>query len=166
MTRLDAEDREAIRQVIYHYCRGIDRGDRATLEACYWPNAVDDHGTVVAEAGGFIDIALETTRPMTTVHMIGNVLIEPGPTPATARVESYFQATHRLPAGEEWTLLGRYLDRFEQRAGQWRIAARFLAIDHERRQPVTAPSADFTPRSEARGGKHPDDPLYRWLLND
>ncbi len=161
-------DCEAIRQLIYAYCRGIDRCDRETLQRCYWPESIDDHITFVGPAAEFIDLALATVRPLVTQHMIGNVLIESTGETA-ARVESYFQATHRLPAqvgaGEvEWVLLGRYLDRVERRGGEWRILHRMVAIDHERRAPVTAPDASFIPREEAIGGKKPDDPLYRFLL--
>ena len=163
------EECEAIRQVIYGYCRGIDRCDREALERCYWPEAIDDHATYVGPAAEFIGFALAAVRPMVTQHMIGNVLIESAGDDA-ARVESYFQAIHRLPAQDgappmEWVLYGRYLDRFERRDGEWRILHRMLAIEHERRMPVTAPDPSFIPRPEAVGGKKPDDPLYRFLLN-
>jgi len=161
-------DCEAIRQVIYRYCRGIDRCDREALQSCYWPDAIDDHAAFVGPAGEFIELALAAVRPMVTQHMIGNLLIE-SRGPESSVVESYFQATHRLPAearGEqmEWTLFGRYLDRFERRDGEWRILHRLVAVDHERRMPVTPPDPGFQPRTDVIGGNKPDDPLYRFLL--
>lgn len=159
-----ADDCEAIRQALYRYCRGIDRCDREALESCYWPEAIDDHASFRGPAAEFIDVALTATRSMTTAHMIGNVLIESDGENG-ARVESYFHATHRLPdTGEgpsEWTLIGRYLDRFARRDGEWRILDRMVVVDHERRSAVTAPNDDFQPRPEALGHKKPDDPLYR-----
>jgi SnoaL-like domain len=154
---LPPADCEAIRQVIYRYCRGIDRADRDILESCYWPDAIDDHGVAACSAAEFIDICLAAVQHMVTVHMIGNVLIEDGGHD-TALVESYFHATHRLPdadgSGErEWTLLGRYLDRFEPRDGQWRIISRVVAVDHERSVTATLPTSQFVPRAEVIGGK-------------
>ena len=37
-------DREAIRDCLYRYCRGIDRADEAALRSAYWPDATDCHG--------------------------------------------------------------------------------------------------------------------------
>ena len=36
-------DREAIRDCLHRYCRGIDRCDVETLRSVYWPEAVDNH---------------------------------------------------------------------------------------------------------------------------
>ena len=33
-------DREAIRECLYRYCRGIDRLDEAALRSSYWPDAI------------------------------------------------------------------------------------------------------------------------------
>jgi hypothetical protein len=164
---LPPADCEAIRQVLYRYCRGIDRVDREALETCYWPDAHDDHGAFAADAPDFIAQVIAMVRDVPTVHMLGNILIEPGERPGTARVESYLQATHRLPRPDgsevEWTLIGRYLDRFEQRDGEWRIFRRFLVMDHERTTPVSPPATHFPVGPRSRGGNKPDDPVYTWL---
>lgn len=55
MTLDELLDREAIRDCLARYCRGVDRLDRALLLSTYWPGAEDDHGSaplsVTAEGG-------------------------------------------------------------------------------------------------------------------
>src|SRR5579862_3908887 len=36
-------DREAIRDCLYRYCRGVDRCDMELLRSAYWPGAMDTH---------------------------------------------------------------------------------------------------------------------------
>ena len=50
-------DREAIRECIFSYCRGIDRADEDALRGSYWPDATDSHGPWKGSAASFIDTA-------------------------------------------------------------------------------------------------------------
>ena len=52
-------DREAIRDCLYRYCRGIDRLDEQALRSAYWEDATDRHGAYQGPASGFIQHALE-----------------------------------------------------------------------------------------------------------
>ena len=36
-------DREAIRDCLHRYCRGVDRCDEDMLRSAYWEDAHDDH---------------------------------------------------------------------------------------------------------------------------
>ena len=38
-----ADDREAIRDCLYRYSRGVDRCDEDMLRSVYWEDAIDDH---------------------------------------------------------------------------------------------------------------------------
>ena len=70
-------DREAIRECLYRYCRGIDRLDEAALRSAYWPDATDRHGPYQGSAAGFIDWALAKLQGGgRLVHFLGNILIE------------------------------------------------------------------------------------------
>jgi hypothetical protein len=162
-------DREAIRDCLYRYCRGIDRCDEAALRSAYWEDATDCHGAWNGSAGGFIDQALAKLRQGgRRVHQITNVLIELHGD--AAAVESSFFALQTMAAqpAQQTFLCGRYVDRFERRAGQWRVAARTVVYDwiEERARPELARDdpALFGPR-QPNGLAAPDDMVYRLLEN-
>src|SRR6266702_5948608 len=70
-------DREAIRDCIYRYCRGIDRADEAALRSSYWPDATDRHGPYAGSVEGFFQWAREVFKTdARNVHRVSNVLIE------------------------------------------------------------------------------------------
>lgn len=160
-------DREAIRDCLYRYCRGIDRCDEQALRSAYWPDATDRHGAYQGSAAGFIDFALaKLPKSGRMVHNINNILIELRSD--VAAVESYFVAFQEEPAAQggtqETLLCGRYADRFEKRDGEWRIAARTVTYDWMRSSPLPGGLAAerFGPR-QPTGGRKPDDPVYELL---
>jgi hypothetical protein len=160
-------DRESIRECLYRYCRGIDRADEALLRSTYWPDATDCHGAYRGSADGFIVQAIgNLQRGGRGVHQVSNVLIELHGD--VAAVESSFLA---LQAGasqpeRETFLAGRYLDRFERRGGQWRVAERTVVYDwiEERTRPELADDdvSLFSAR-QPTGKRSVDDPVYALL---
>lgn len=161
-------DREAIRDCIFRYCRGIDRADEAALRSAYWPDAHDCHGAYRGSAEGFIQAALGIfkTGPR-NVHQVSNILIEFAG-PITAMVESYFNALQRGPDAQgrvrQFLLAGRYCDRFEKRDGEWRVADRTVVYDwvEEQTPPESDEATRFGPRNPI-GSPYPDDPIYSLL---
>jgi hypothetical protein len=160
-------DREAIRECLYRYCRGIDRADEDALRAAYWEDATDCHGAWNGDAAGFIDQALRKLREGgRRVHQVNNIAIELRGD--VAAVESAFlalQASASSPRRETF-LCGRYVDRFERRRGEWRIAARTVVYDwiEERDRPELAQDDPtlFGSR-QPNGSAAPSDPIYRLL---
>ncbi|MDN2582084.1 nuclear transport factor 2 family protein [Aquibium sp. ELW1220] len=162
---LELLDREAIRDCIYRYCRGIDRADEAALRSSYWEDAHDCHGAYNGSAEGFIRHAVEVFRAgPRNVHQVSNILIE-FTGPDVAVVESYFSALQRGPdragALRQYLLAGRYCDRFEKRGGEWRVADRVVAYDwvEEQQPPAEDEAARFGPRRPI-GTAFPDDAIY------
>lgn len=160
-------DREQIREVLYRYCRGIDRADETILRSVAWPEGQDRHGAFEGTAAQFVDWAVKTLPHIErSVHQVHNVIIELHGDRAT--VESSFTALHRQPnARRELVVLqmcGRYLDLFEKRSGEWRIADRTVVFDWLEELPPTpgAPDARFGTQRPI-GGRYPDDPLYAHL---
>jgi SnoaL-like protein len=129
-------DREAIRDVLMRYSHGVDRCDGEVLKTVYWPEAIDDHGRFVGKRDEFIAWVMPHLLAMgSTQHFLGNILIRIDG--MVANSETYFQAFHRMensdgkPA-EDLVICGRYLDRMEKRAKEWRLAHRVVAFDHFR----------------------------------
>jgi hypothetical protein len=132
------EDRQAIHDVIIRYCRGVDRSDPNLVLSAFHDDAIDNHFGVVLpfrEAIGTLKSARSGSAPSKTksMHNICNILIELDGD--IARCETYVTVIVRIPhEGKDidWTHAGRYVDRFERRNGDWRIAYRTVVYDLER----------------------------------
>jgi hypothetical protein len=157
-------DREAIRECIFRYCRGIDRQDEKALRSAYWPDASDKHGPFNGSATAFVDYALARLRSSDrSVHHVTNMSVTLAGTQAAA--ETYWLALQREPdaAGtlKEVFMSGRYIDRFEKRGDEWRIAARTVMYDWMR--PLGTPPGTERERMGPRapnGSNYPHDPVY------
>jgi len=160
-------DREAIRECLYRYSRGVDRLDADMIRSAYWPDAVDEHLDFAGNAEEFIAWSFPIMGTMDqTMHMIGNVLMRIEGD--RADVESYFYGYHRVngPDGNKADVIGagRYLDNFEKRGDEWRIARRFVQTDWFRQYPDSADwEAGMLGMKIGLGGRHPDDLSYQRL---
>jgi hypothetical protein len=136
----DLISRQQIADVIYQYARGIDRLDFDLVRSCYHADAYDDHGSFKGSVEEFITAAQSFLPKWTiTQHFMGNMLIELEGD--KARAETYAVAYHRREDAEgngKDDVMGiRYVDRFERRLGEWKIAHRVVATDWRRIDPVS-----------------------------
>lgn len=129
----ELEAREAIRDVLGRYCRAIDRLDHALLLSCYHPDAVDEHGFFTTHSGkDFADRAIPATEAAfeRTYYSLGTILINVEGSCATSESYCFSPKILREPdeEGRRHMRIGgvRFLDRFECRNGEWRIAYRRL----------------------------------------
>lgn len=133
-------DKDEIKDVLFTYCRGIDRCDEALLRSVYHPGATDDHGLFAGTAEAFVDWLLPVLQGFAaTQHTLGNILIALDGD--RAHVESYYNAFHRVPepSGDRDVIVaGRYVDDFERRAGVWKIRARQVLCDWTRNEAAAA----------------------------
>lgn len=159
-------DREAIRDVLMRYCRGIDRFDEDLIRSAYWPDAHDDHLDFAGTVEEFIVYAKPIMQAMRySQHLLGNILIAIEGN--TAEVESYFQGYHSVPneLGERADVIagGRYLDRFEKRNDEWRILKRFVITDWYRTAPADKLWQPFGNPDVVRGEQKPADRSYTFF---
>jgi ketosteroid isomerase-like protein len=126
----ELHDKQAIREVISNYSRGLDRKDRDLLQSCYHPDALDDHGMYVGGPGDFFEWAdlshlryFRTHQHVLTNHtcsLEGDV----------AHTETYWMFAGMAEGEDKLAMFGgRYVDRLEKRNGQWRIAARKCVLE-------------------------------------
>jgi hypothetical protein len=123
------KDRADILDCMNRYTRGADRLDRELLLSAYHPDATDDRGAFTGGPEARVDWLLAFLRTLAhTSHHISNFTFEIDGD--VAHCESYVITT-LLPEGSETVTIGgaRYIDRFERRAGEWRIAHREAVMD-------------------------------------
>lgn len=124
-------DRDKIRDCLARLSRGEDRRDAGLLKSSYWPEASDDHGVFVGTAEEFLAWVVPGMPSIpVTLHTLGQSLIVS--LGSTAKVETHVTAYHRIDMGGEHrdiVIGGRYLDRFEKRGHEWRIAHRTMLYD-------------------------------------
>lgn len=135
-------DKDQITDVMARYLRGVDRCDEVLIASAYHPDAVDEHsyqrlsGT---EVGPFLVDRMRTLYKA-TLHCQLNSRIEVHGN--VAHGETYFVAwLLRADNGDEVIDQpeGRYIDRFERRDGEWRIAHRIVLPEMAGRFDHTTP---------------------------
>lgn len=120
-------DRQRIGDVVKRLARGTDRLDRALMILCYHPDGFDDHNAFRGSAPEFADWVCEVLAMyVATHHVVADPLIRLDGD--VAHVDTYCEA-HHVGVDSDMVLGLRYLDRFERRAGEWRIARRVCAFD-------------------------------------
>lgn len=157
----------AIRKTLMRYFRGVDRKDFAMIASAYHPDAFDDHGRYKGDIPGLIEWIRERHETMDqAMHFAGNVLIEVQD--KVAIVETYslcFQHlrmegmawANRDPVYRKVTVCFRYIDRFEERNGEWKIAYRICAYDWAKETLEQLPTDSV--REMAKRSR--DDAIYR-----
>ena len=137
-------DKQALHEIAMRYARAIDRRDRELLLSLYHDDSIDHHGTMFK--GGpvaYADWQPEVMAPFAvTAHYITNTDYRIDGDRAEG--ELYFIAYHRMEVeAKEVMIGGRYLDRYERRAGEWKIAHRTLVWDFARSNPLDADQLGF-----------------------
>ena len=141
MTLQDVIDRQEIYDTLMRYTHSMDRLDDDMLRSVFWPDAVVAFPSDVYQGDvmGFLDnfllrqLHVEFSR---TQHFVGNFRCEIEGD--VAYVEAYLMANHRGTAEHyKWAnkhviLWGRYIQRYERRDGEWKIAEHRLLIDFEK----------------------------------
>jgi ketosteroid isomerase-like protein len=154
-------DKQEIRDVLTRYCRGVDRVDVDLINSVYHPDATDSHGLPPGGDFGqlFVGVMAQSDRAL---HFISNETIELDGD--VAHCETYVHAVlyHDYTfkgEGEGTTaehVYARYIDRFERRNSEWKIASRVVLVDSRQTDRITMPR----PLQQVSLRSH-DDPSYQ-----
>lgn len=172
-------DRMQIQHVMYCWCRSVDRLDYEGMRAVFHPDAIDTHGAYNGPVDGLIHWVRNRHNNIPfSMHAVSNMLIEFAG-PDLALVETYVRTTQRYPAearekldqlaggkagagegGMDLMTCSRYVDRFERRKGEWRIASRTLVADWKQFVPVPV-NLPVPPKGWETGRRDQEDFVFR-----
>ena len=154
-------DRAAITDLIYRYCRAMDRIDHELGYSIWHDDGTADYGAdvYVGSGRGFIDhVCRQHAGLLAHSHQVTNIIIEVDGHRAGS--EAYVTATLRMMRGETLTQMmvwSRYIDTWSKRDGRWGIDHRISVIDFDEIRAVTPM------RMTSRGTRDRDDPSYAVL---
>ena len=135
-------DRQEITDLIYRYCRSVDRLDVPLGHSIWHEDAIADYGETVyqGDGRGVIDLICANHRKaLHHSHQVSNILIELDGDRAAS--ESYVAATLRIRRGEQLmqiTVWSRYVDRWSRRKGRWGLDKRIAIRDFDEVRGATA----------------------------
>jgi len=154
--------KQEIAEVVFKYCRCMDRCDKDLAKEIFHPDARVDYGAELYQGSGygFVDMALSahTGTFLSHSHQHGNILIRIDGNRAYSELYGDVTLRRRDENGQfiDSRNLGRYLDIWEKREdGKWRIAERAFLIDIEETGPA---AGNLFP---SQGQRDRSDPSYR-----
>ncbi|MDE0115479.1 MAG: nuclear transport factor 2 family protein [bacterium] len=151
--------KQSITEVIYGYCRALDRMDKEAAYAVWHPDGTANYGEGIFKGTGreLVDWVWTAHAAMSAhSHQIANVLIQVDGDRAVSEVYVTV-ALRTLPFGDggdvaDIYIRGRYVDQWSRRDGRWAINHRDYISDHS----VTVPNSDPAPH-DPRSIRGPED---------
>ncbi|HMK87009.1 MAG TPA: nuclear transport factor 2 family protein [Steroidobacteraceae bacterium] len=154
----EVADRQQITDLIYRYCRAVDRIDVELGCGVFHEDGVAElEGFYRGSGRGFIEkVCAQHRGVLAHSHQVSNVIVELDGERAGS--EAYVTATLRLRDGERLRQImvwSRYIDRWSKRDGRWGIDRRVAIRDFDEVREVVALSLP--------GRRDASDPSYEVL---
>jgi hypothetical protein len=150
--------RQEIWECLLRYARGVDRVDEGLIRSAFWEDAVDAHGRVTGSPEDFLGwfLPAQPDREVAQHLLMNHRLQLDG---ASASAETYFISVAKPVDSDRIEQVGgRYLDRFQRRNGQWRIAHRLVLLDWQSVGDASGMAARLS--HSHRGFRDRNDPSY------
>ena len=164
LKKLDALlDKQEIMECLTRFSRGMDRFDRELYLSAFHADADMAAGPYVGDVPGCYDWAMpmhEAGQVLTHHSLLNNTTEIDGD---VAHSETYYLFVARNRDESLWMAGGRYLDRFERRGGEWKIAFRTNIIEWGCVPPAMPLPFGDVPGIGLNGvsSRSKDDPSYR-----
>ncbi len=159
----DVVAKQEITEVIYRYCRALDRMDRELALSVWHPDGTADYGAMYQGSGaGFVDWVWEAHAALERhSHQITNVLIEVDGDRAASEAYVTVVLWGRPDPDRVVEIVGRgrYVDLWTRRDGRWAIDARRYVHDMQTTTELAATATDTSPASR----RDRADPSYEVL---
>jgi hypothetical protein len=134
--------KQAITERIYDYGRSMDRLDAALGRDCFHDDAIADYGAQMFQGTGhgFVDMCMTAHLQFHShSHQFSNIRIWLQDADR-AQSETYGDVTLRRydtdGQAQDIRNLGRYIDEWERREGEWRITKRLFLLDFDQSSPA------------------------------
>lgn len=138
-------DRQDISDLVHSYCNAADRQDHDKMRQLYHSDATDDHGAFFnGLAMDFIDQLPQIQQPMLILHhniTTLNIKLDGD----YAEGEVYILAFHQIATDDgpmDLLIGGRYFDRYQKRAGEWKFQHRSVVADWANLHPKSQVNID------------------------
>ena len=161
MTLQQVADRQEITDLIYRYCRSVDRLDVPLGHSIWHADGYADYSASVyqGDGRGSIDhICAQHLNTLMHSHQMSNIVIELDGDRAGS--ESYVTANLRVKRGDaliQMSVWSRYVDSWSRREGRWGLDKRIAIRDFDEIREVKAMN-DFD-----TGKRDRTDPSYTVL---
>jgi SnoaL-like domain len=158
--------RDAIRQLLTGYCRGVDRGDKALLASVFWEDSAVISGVINASGPQFADSIIDyvTANLEYCFHSIANEWIE---VKGDRAVGEHYIIAHLCAGGQDVMTGGRYIDGYQRRDGVWKISERTFVADWNTTHPKSLELDGMYEPLKNRGSFGKGDPVYaHWASFD
>lgn len=169
LARLDGLlDKQQITEALTRFSRGMDRLDRALYLSAFHEDAQMAAGPFVGLASECVDWAfsMHEAGQILTHHNLLNITIDLDGD--TAHTETYYLFVARNKDESLVQAGGRYIDRFDRREGQWKIALRTNVVEWAGLLPAIPIPFSDVPDVYGNGAPARDksDPSYRRPLTN
>jgi SnoaL-like domain len=153
-------DKQALYELVVKYCRAIDRCDEDLFLSVFHDDALLDPGhTFAGTPKEFVEYLNSAgrwspgKRERRIQHAVSNSLFDV--VGDVAYGETYVEV-REIVDGERFAVVARYIDRYERRGGDWRIARRRVVRDFL----VPSDERAFPPSAPVGGSRDLGDPSY------
>jgi hypothetical protein len=163
--------KQAIKEQIYNYCRGLDRMDLELALACWHADGTADFSSGGSKDAGLAPIAIPIADHFARAweyrlqflchsHQATNILIEVHSNHARSETASISVLQRRLEDGKigQDVYWGRWLDRWSLREGRWAIDHREAVLDCH--MPTIVDGAAFSDSQGIKSRRDKSDPSY------
>lgn len=159
--------RAEIYDCLVRICRGSDRFDEALFLSAFHPDAITDVGENTCSPAELYAWSVQVGGASISQHhnLLNHSCEVNGD---LAHAETYYFFISKVSEEKNWVVGGRYVDRFDRRDGEWKIALRYNLMEWSGFMPALPLPFGEVSDLHANGSpaRNKEDPSYRRPLTN